>query len=436
MATVDTTTTETTAGEQPPISRRLAWVNLTSVGGAHAFLHATTVLLPLIFPILHDQYGFSYTQIGLIGTAANIAGGVLQVAFGYLTRYVARKTLIGLGNLTAALGMLLTGTATTFAPFLTWSVVRSVGSAPQHPVGNSLLADTFGRARRGAAIAAHVTAGNIGTLAVPLAGAALIARLGWQPTVMLFALPGILAGTSVLLFAREPTAPAASVAPSVSATSTPARKPTFTLRLGLTGALAPLRHRGVLLVIAASVIAAGGRGLGIVTKYVPLYLQGPVRLPPATVSVLYTVLLAGSVVGPLAAGRLSDRLGRRRVLYLSYIAAALFTALLVAVTSGAAPSVALIVVELALMGLVIYAEAPLLQAYLIDQAPDGERDAALGWYFTIAYSLGSVWDAILGALIDHAGFVAAFALMAASYLAAMAVLSFVPGGRRRERSRH
>ncbi len=434
VATVDTTTTETTAGEQPPIPRRLAWVNLTSVGGAHAFLHATTVLLPLIFPILHDQYGFSYTQIGLIGTAANIAGGVLQVVFGYLTRYVARKTLIGLGNLTAALGMLLTGTATTFAPFLAFSVVRSVGSAPQHPVGNSLLADTFGRARRGAAIAAHVTAGNIGTLAVPLAGAALIARLGWQPTVMLFALPGILAGTSVLIFAREPaasTAPAAPAAPSVSVSTAPARKPTVNWRVGVAGALAPLRHRGVLLVIAASVIAAGGRGLGIVTKYVPLYLQGPVRLPPATVSVLYTVLLAGSVVGPLAAGRLSDRLGRRRVLYLSYIAAALFTALLVAVTSGAAPSVALIVVELALMGLVIYAEAPLLQAYLIDQAPDGERDAALGWYFTIAYSLGSVWDAILGALIDHAGFVAAFALMAASYLAAMAVLSFVPGGRRR-----
>lgn len=431
MATVDTTTPATTAGEPPSISRRLAWVNLTSVGGAHAFLHATTVLLPLVFPILHDQYGFSYTQIGLIGTVANIAGGVLQVAFGYLTRYVARKTLIGLGNLTAALGMLLTGTATTFTPFLAWSVVRSLGSAPQHPVGNSLLADTFGRARRGAAIAAHVAAGNIGTLAVPLVGAALIARLGWQPTMMLFALPGILAGTSVLLFAREPAAAAVSEPASVSAASS--RTPTWRERL--VGTLAPLRHRGVLLVIAASVIAAGGRGLGILTKYVPLYLQGPVRLPPATVSVLYTVLLAGSVVGPLAAGRLSDRLGRRAMLYFSYIAAALFTALLVAVTSGAAPSVVLIVVELALMGLVIYAEAPLLQAYLIDQAPDGERDAALGWYFTIAYSLGSVWDAILGALIDHAGFVPAFVLMAASYLAAMAVLSFVPGGRRRGGSR-
>src|SRR5690348_3609208 len=92
VATVDTTTTEMPVGEQPPIARRLAWVNLTSVGGAHAFLHATTVLLPLVFPILHDQYGFSYTQIGLIGAAANIAGGLLQVVFGYLTRYVARKT--------------------------------------------------------------------------------------------------------------------------------------------------------------------------------------------------------------------------------------------------------------------------------------------------------------------------------------------------------
>ena len=78
--------------------------------------------------------------------------------------------------------------------------------------------------------------------------------------------------------------------------------------------LAPLRHRGVVLPIIASLVAAGGRGLGILTKNLPLYLLGPIKLPHTRdVTILYTLLLAGSIVGPLLAGRVSDRTGAASV---------------------------------------------------------------------------------------------------------------------------
>lgn len=408
------------------LSPAAARANLITVSAAHAFLHGVGILYPLIFPILHDHYGFSYTQIGLIGTASSVAGGALQVVFGYLSRNVARKVLIGTGNLIAALGALLTATATTFLPWLAWSMLRGIGGAPQHPAGNSLLTDSFGAARRGFAISAHVAGGNVGTLAVPIVGAALIGHFGWQPTVMIFALPGIAAGSAVLLVTREPPQPAPE--PEAETDAAAEEKTARTDRLA--ELLAPLRHRGVLLVIAASMVAAGGRGLGILTKYLPLYLGGPIKLPAGTVTALYTLLLAGSIAGPLMAGRISDRTGRRPMLFAAYGLAAAFT-LLVPVLFGAGAPLPLLVLEIALLGLTVYCESPLLQAYLVDNSRPDQRDLAVGWYFTLAFGVGSVWDVILGSLIDHTGsFVPAFLLMAASYLAAGAILLGIPRERR------
>jgi MFS family permease len=401
----------------PPAAAR---ANLITVGAAHAFLHGIGILFPLIFPILHDQYGFSYTQIGLIGTVSSLAGGILQVVFGYLSGRVARKVLIGVGNLIVALSALLLATATTFVPWLGWSALRGIGGAPQHPVGNSLLTDSYGAHRRGFAIAAHVAGGNVGTLAVPIVGAALIHQFGWQPALMLFALPGVTAGAAVLLLTREPPQPAKATAPAMHT------QPDAPPGSRLAALLAPLRHRGVLLVIAASTVAAGGRGLGILTKYLPLYLSGPIGLPAGTVTGLYTLLLAGSIAGPLAAGRVSDRTGRRPMLLLAYGLAAFFTLLVPVLFGGGAP-LPLLVIGIALLGLTVYCESPLLQAYLVDNSRPEQRDVAVGWYFTLAFGVGSLWDVILGSLIDRTGsFVPAFLLMAASYLAAGAILLGIP----------
>lgn len=402
-----------------PLAPRLIWTNLTVVTAAHAVIHATVVLMPLVYPILQEQYGYSYTQIGLLVGISSFAGGLLQLAFGYLGRYIARKTMIGIGNVLVGVGMFLTGTATNFPALMAWTILGRVGGSPQHPVGSSLLTETFGRERHGFALAAHVAGGNLGTLAVPLAGAALIARFGWQPTVMLFALPGLIAGTAVLLFAREPAARKAPGGAVVQAGANP------TGARGTAVFLAPLRNRGVLLIILASIVASGGRGVGVLTTYLPLYLRNNLNLPANEVALLFTLLLAGSVIGPLAAGRLSDMGGRRLLLLASYVSAALVTAALPLMVGKSSPVWSLVVV-IGLMGLTAYAESPLLQAYLSDHAPEHLKDAAFAWYFTLAFGIGSLWTTVLGGIIDRAGFAATFWVMAGSYLLAGAVVLTVP----------
>ncbi len=452
MSSLDTSGRQSAAlspHEPAVLSPAAARANLITVSAAHAVIHAVSILMPLIYQILHQSYGFSYTKLGIIGTASSLGGGLLQVVFGYVSRRVPRKALIGVGNLIVAVATLLTATATTFVPWLGWSVLRGMGGAPQHPAGNSILTDSYGARRRGFAIAAHVAGGNVGTLLVPLVGGGLILRFGWQPTLILFALPGLAAGSAVLLLTREPPQPRAEGVHRTplqmrregepeervphtrdeggpESVGAPGARPIPSGRQRLAELLAPLRHRGVLLVILASLVAAGGRGLGILTKYVPLYLEGPIHLPVTTVTPYYTLLLAGSVVGPLLAGQLSDRTGRKPVLLVAYGLSAVFT-LLVPVLFGSGAAVPVLVVEIALLGLIVYCESPLLQAYLVDNSDPAQRDAAVGWYFTLAFGIGSLWDVVLGSVIDHTGsFIPAFALMAVSYVAAAAILLFIP----------
>lgn len=169
--------------------------------------------------------------------------------------------------------------------------------------------------------------------------------------------------------------------------------------------------------------------MGILTTYVPLYLSGALHLNASIVAALFTLLLIGSVVGPLVAGRFSDRVGRHPMLFLSYGCAALFSLLLPLVAAWHLPFWALVAV-IALLGLAAYAESPLLQAYLADHAPEGEKDAIFGWYFTLAFGIGSFWGAVLGGLIDRSGFVLAFWVMSGSYVLAALVLLFVPRAQR------
>ena len=61
-------------------------------------------------------------------------------------------------------------------------------------------------------------------------------------------------------------------------------------------------------------------------------------------------------------------------------------------------------------------------------------DAAFGLYFALAFSVDSVWSAVLGWLIDHFGFSTALWTMVLSYLAPGALLLFIPEEKPPERA--
>jgi MFS family permease len=375
---------------------------------AHAVNHAYAVLLPLIFLKIIDEFHVTEGQIAYLASFGAVASGVVQLAFASLTRIFSRRTLLGLGGIMFGGGFAAQALASSFGTFAIPNVLSRIGSSPQHPVGNGLLAEQFPPERRGFAISAHIAGGNVGTVVVALIGAPMIVAVGWHNTAILFGIPAIVIAIAILLLVREHgTDRAAAVAHG-------------SVRQAFRQVS---RDRDLRWLFLTSVLGGGGRGLGVANLFVLIYLTKVIHLADATSNLMYGALIVFSVPMPLVAGWLSDRIGRKPLIVGVYVGGAIgFLAFLLAGSSLVGLWVGLVV-----MGTFSFAESPQLQALLADIAPPTIRDASFAVYFTLAFGVGSLWTAVYGVIIDAlgpaSGLPIVFGLMATTFvLAALGTL--------------
>lgn len=399
-----------TPSSPDPSSPARAGLTLTLLAVAHAAIHAQSALLPLVYPIVIVEFGLNERDIGTFIAITTAVGGTMQLAYGFLTRYVSRPALLAGGQLVFGTGLLIGGLSQSIGQLLGSISLARIGSSPQHPVGNALLSDLYPPGRRGFAISTHIAGGNVGTIIVPFVGGALLLSLGWQATLALFGIPALVIGVVLALVVRE-------------------RHVDYREQARASGSigehLRAVVGRGDLRrILAASLVAAGGRGLDIVAPFMVLYLAGPLGFDDDTVHLLYALLLVGAIVGPLLAGIVSDRFGRRPTLIAYYLLSA--AGILAFVAAGA--NLLLLVPLLLPFGTAVFSESPVLQAYLADRAIGPMRDVAFAVYFTFAFGIGAFWAFVIGFVADAAGYPIAFGVMAASYLVAAALLVSIREG--------
>jgi MFS family permease len=374
---------------------------------AHAVNHAQAVILPLVFLALIDEFGASVGEIALVAAAGSIAAGLVQASYAWVTRRVARRWILTAGGLLFGLGFSAQAAATSFFTVAVTNVVSRVGGSPQHPVGNGLLAEQFPPERRGFAISAHISGGNVGTVIAALAGPILLAAVGWRGVSVIFGIPAALIA---LAMARWITETGADRLAAIRHGS---------VRDGVRTVWADHRIRRTYL---ASVLGGGGRGLGVANLFALLYVTKVLGLPEATTNLMYAGLIVLSVPMPLLAGWLSDKVGRRPVILGAYLGGAIgFVVFFLAGSSMLG-----LWIGIAIMGLFSFAESPQLQALLADIVPTGVRDVAFALYFTLAFGVGSLWVAAYGEIVEilglSTGLPVVFLLMAASFVAAAVVM--------------
>src|SRR5207247_2207455 len=141
--------------------------------------------------------------VTFVAAAGSISSGLVQASFAYLTRRMPRRWLMGAGGLLFGFGFAAQGLAPTFPAFAATNVLSRVGGSPQHPVGNGLLAEQFPAERRGMAISAHISGGNVGTVVVALFGPALLALAGWRGVSIIFGIPAALVALLILRWVWE-----------------------------------------------------------------------------------------------------------------------------------------------------------------------------------------------------------------------------------------
>jgi MFS family permease len=379
---------------------------LTLISLAHGINHAQSALKPLVFPLVLRELNFGYSELGIMLGVAAAVGGLLQLFAGALGRVLPRQLILGIGNASVGICFVFVGLAQSYLQFFSWTVLSRVGGAAQHPVGSALLSHHFQKKKLGTALATHFTAGNLGTAVIPLCAAILIGFWGWRITTIIFAIPAILVGVAMCIWLKDP---AHKQTARVSKTST------FWQDSG-----AAIGNHNLRWILIAAVVAAGGSGHGIISSFLPLYLNHNLGMEATAVGVIFTLMNVGSIVGPMLGGKLADRYPPQRILLTSYLLSAATTLILPWLGAN------FIGVALAAMmlGVTAFGTNPILQTLVAQTTSDDIRDTGFAWFYTATFMAGALWSPAVGYLSEWLGLKAAFGAMAVSFIAAILCVLF------------
>ncbi|TFH17983.1 MFS transporter [Candidatus Bathyarchaeota archaeon] len=377
--------------EERKQSAPLVW----SVILLHMLNHVISGAMPILYPDIMAEFNLSYSQLGLIRSAATFAAGFPQLLVGLLRRWFSGRVLVGVGNLINAVMNIAIALSNSFWSFFGFSVAAGIGSSTQHPVGASLITAATDPAERGKMLGLNQSFPSIAFSFVPLITAYLITRMGWRSALGILSVPALLLSIYLLVFVRG----SASVE----------GKTKDALNLGKLRE--QLRNKNVLNISLLRSVMAFRMG---VRTFLPLYFIDILGFTPEKSSLLYSVLLFGGVFGPVFWGWLSDRRDRKPLIIGIMAASSLGYLAMNWVTSFWG-----LVVLLFLIG--FFVQTVVVQNVLSDSVPRDQLDQIFGLYFTIGFTLASFSSIIFGYVVEIFGFNVGF-----YYIAAVTGISLIP----------
>ncbi len=261
------------------------------VAGGHMMIELSSQFLPVVYPIVRERLGLSYTQVGLLALVASLGTSVAQPLFGYLSdrwnpRWMGALSVAWIGLIMGLIG--LTGSYAALALTIGFGVL---GSAAYHPTG-ATVASSAVKGRRGVSVSIFSVGGSVGSALSPLLITAGIGWLGMRGTIVLVPLTIVY---SVVLFVLLRHVDRRSQK----------HKPA-TRRL-------PPRHVLVGLSLTVLAVMCLAWFQGSLRTYLPIWIEQQSGSLSAGGRMMFT-LMATMGVGSLIGGALSDRVGRWQML--------------------------------------------------------------------------------------------------------------------------
>src|SRR2546427_3827116 len=139
--------------------RRLA---LSLISTCHTLNHLQYSITSVIFPVMMKELGFGLLQLGALSAFSNFVGQGLQVIYGLITGFFKRSVILGTGNVIVGVSAISQFFVGNYSQLLVARVAIDAGLSPQHPLGASILARFFPKAR-GWALTFHHSAGSFGS---------------------------------------------------------------------------------------------------------------------------------------------------------------------------------------------------------------------------------------------------------------------------------
>jgi MFS family permease len=397
-----------TPEQAPKRSFREVW--LITLG--HSLTHWYPATFYLLLPLIGNELGLSYFQIGSILTCQAAAGAISNIPGGILVDSIGKKGLLmALSLFWIGAPYLMMGFTHEYWTLLTCAALVGIGNNLWHPTAIPLLAQHFPE-RRGLAVSIHGMGGNVGDAFAPLVAGALLAYLNWRQVVIINVLPGIVMSCVLLVCLGRSQAP---VRPGADGASK--RTVGHVLRdfRGL------LSNRTLILLSSSSIFRSMTQGS--LMTFLPIYLASEMGYSPVWIGAcMAAVQVAGFTAAPIA-GHLSDTMGRRQIVISSMATSAVV--LLCMAVAGNSPWFVFFV---AVLGFFFFAIRAVLQAWLLDATPPNMGGSSIGMLFAIQAIGSATGPFISGLLADRYGLMAVFYFLAVTIVVANMFIFFTPTG--------
>lgn len=348
-------------------------------------------MLPAIYPLLKDSYHLTYTQIGLISLTYQMTGSLLQPVVGFYTDRKPKPYSLPVGMSFTLCGMALLSRAHTFPLMALAAGLMGVGSSVFHPEASRVARMASG-GRHGFAQSLFQVGGNFGTSLGPLLAAAIIIPRG-QAHILWFTL---LALGGILLLSRIGAWYQANLH---------RLKPKAVSHGDFVPVKLGRKQVGWALTVLIVLIFSKYFYLISLTNYYTFYLMDKFGVSVQRSQVYLFVFLFAVAAGTIIGGPVGDRIGRKRVIWISILGVAPFSLLLP--HAGLAGTIALTVV----IGVILASAFSAILVYAQELVP-GNVGLIAGLFFGLAFGAAGIGSALLGRLADHTSIATVFTVSA------------------------
>lgn len=359
-----------------------------------------------ITSLFAKQIGAPTAVIGLLVAAVTITGIFVKLPSGSLADLFGFRRLMQAGLWVKATAPFLYLLVASWPVLLAVRFYHGFSTALYAPAASAQVAKSYPKAR-GARLGTYSAAENAGVVLGPVLGASVLAWSSFSVAFVVSGIIGILALLAIMPFPRDD--PPKASRKSVGETA----------RGLLDGARQIVSNPAIRLVSLME--ATLYTGVGTLQAYLPLYAL-TVHVSTAQIGLIFGGQGIASIVSRPLMGNAADRIGRR-----PFIVAGVTLCAAVLVAIPLVGGFLLLLGLSALFGLGTAMVTPSTTAMIGDLVKRGDFGAAMGVF-------GSLWDIghasgplLAGVLIAWLGYQAAFAIIAAAIVAALAV--FVTGSR-------
>ena len=371
------------AGEAHTIhGRRVAQGAVFSVIMALSFSHFLNdmmqSLVPALYPMWKSAYGLSFAQIGLISLVTQVTSSLLQPAVGLFSDHRPQPYSLAVGMGATLIGLLLLASAGNYPILMLAAALVGIGSAVFHPEA-SRVARLASGGRHGLAQSLFQVGGNIGSSLGPILAAFIVIPRG-QSSIAWFSSAALLAMTVLFgvgnWYRREHTGPARSgTRQSVERSHLSRRKVAWSVAILL------------VLVFSKSFYTSS------LNSFYTFYLISRFQVSVETAQIYLFAFLVAVAAGTLIGGPVGDRIGRKRVLWISILGVLPFALML--------PHVGLFwtgILTVAI-GLILASASSAIIVYALELVP-GKVGTVAGLFFGLSFGMAGIGAAALGRLAD------------------------------------